>query len=451
MVVPQEENEGLRDDVECSSTKTSSSSYHLQTSHNHPLQRHQQLQKLPLPRTFDEWEAAIVQSISERPDEIIDILERYAEEREEYHEQESLSLRRQHMQAEEWRDDDNHTLDHVSEERNDVESRDGWSIARESFVAAFIDELRLKIAQLTYPTISAYSITSNKEIAGDTKDSVHPTYQQSDHVACNKLQAQLHAEKLKYESLVLRLNENRQMYEEQIEELCERILYLERRPSPVLDDPTKQKAMETLEEASYIESTEEIIGEKSIDETWMKQMEEKVSDLTQEIDALQRENDELKDTMNARGDTEAARPQIQDLKATHTPDINELIKTLEGARNEHRDLQHRLEESHTLVLQLERILDLQKKKMEKMALSLKRTTEIYEHERAARLSLERINDLTQAVLNKLHRKIEDRRDDIYELTDLLAQKDSTIKAMAIDFKDKSAKTKKQFICFDRTK
>jgi chromosome segregation ATPase len=170
-------------------------------------------------------------------------------------------------------------------------------------------------------------------------------------------------------------------------------------------------------------------------------LEDKVSVLTKALADLQRENEELKDAISGASDNQQEKEQQQanDLKNLQAQRIFDLEQELEKAHSEMGEMQARWEELDSLVLSSERVLEKQRKKMEKMAQSAQRTTELYEHERSARLSLERINETTQIILEKLHRKVEERRDDIEELTDLLAQKDSMIQAMYVNFKDESAK------------
>jgi DNA repair exonuclease SbcCD ATPase subunit len=441
MVVLQVDKIGqvdIRDDPEHQYTETPSPSHYPELYFQQP-QPHQQPRQL---LTFDEWEAAIVRSISERPDEIIDIFERYAEGRGEYQEQESLSYRREPRQT--GCREDHSMEDSIRDEgRQEVETRDGgWSIARQSFVAEFVNEFRTKIAQLTYPSSPSMLAISNEEQHGPggatMRSAPNPQGTQS---ILKTLQADLDAEQLKSKSLALRLKESKRMYQAKLEEMWERVQYLETHHHQTCeDDSVDEKPTEMYEEASQMEDTL-VTGEKGTDKSLQKELEDKVSVLTKALADLQRENEELKDAISGASDNQQEKEQQQanDLKNLQAQRIFDLEQELEKAHNEMGEMQARWEELDSLVLSSERVLEKQRKKMEKMAQSAQRTTELYEHERSARLSLERINETTQIILEKLHRKVEERRDDIEELTDLLAQKDSMIQAMYVNFKDESAK------------
>ncbi|KAG7370746.1 hypothetical protein IV203_019316 [Nitzschia inconspicua] len=412
----------------------------LSAGQQHPKGYVQKQQQQPL-LTFDEWEAAIVKSISERPDEIFDIFERYAEEREEYHEQESLSYRR-----EQWQEDwcEVTAPEELREHgRQQNESRSGgWPISKESFVAGFVHDFRTTIAHLTYPLSPLLIAMSNKEQNVDNTNVslVQQQYDTNDasSTVVKTLQAELHAEKLKSKGLALRLHANQRMYERKLEKMLEQVKHLQTRQKGTDENGyILEPTCDMSEETSHMESTLSPDYNAVEERNTQADLEEMVSVSTKSLEDLQRESELLS---KACSDAERSeKERISTIAAAQEHRIAELERAIENTQAELESMQSRCVKLNVLVLRSERLLEWQRRKMAKIGHDMKRTTELYEQERSARLSIERINDTTQILLDKLHRKVEERREDIEELTELLAQKNSMIQAMYAGFNEHSAR------------
>ncbi|KAL3915696.1 MAG: hypothetical protein SGARI_008132, partial [Bacillariaceae sp.] len=216
----------IREDAEQSVATPPSVSSHRNLYKQHPQQQHakqRQQQYSHHQPAFDEWEAAIVTSMSERPDEIIDILERYAEEREQ------LSMREGDERYGEDEEEEEFTIDESREDtegstpRDVASTRSGWSSARESFVAGFVEELRAKVARLTYES----SVLVSKPVNSGTPVQIVALDNPETEAKAAQLQADLDAEVLKSQSLAQHLEESRAMHEAQMQEMYERIQWLE--------------------------------------------------------------------------------------------------------------------------------------------------------------------------------------------------------------------------------
>ncbi|KAG7344375.1 hypothetical protein IV203_022383 [Nitzschia inconspicua] len=414
----------------------------LSAGQQHPKVYVQNQQQQPL-LPFDEWEAAIVKSISERPDEIFDIFERYAEEREEYHEQESLSYRREQWQ-EDWREV---TAPEESREhgRQENESRGGgWPISKESFVAGFVNDFRTTIAHLTYPLSPLLIAISNKEQNVDNTNVslVQQQYDTNDasSTVVKTLEAELHAEKLKSKGLALRLHANQWMYERKLEKMLEQVKHLQTRQKGTDENGyILEPTCDISEETSHMESTLSPDYNAVEQKNTQVDLEDKVSLSTKSLEDLQRES-ELRNNGACSDAERSEKERIPTIDAAHAQRIAELEGAIENTQAELESMQSRCVKLNVLVLRSERLLEWQRRKMAKIGHDMKRTTELYEQERSARLSMERINDTTQILLDKLHRKVEERREDIEELTELLAQKNSVIQAMyAAGFNEHNAR------------
>jgi hypothetical protein len=403
----------IREDAE-HVTATSVSS-HRNLYKQHPQQQqHSKKQQC----AFDEWEAAIVKSMSERPDEIIDILERYAVEREQLSMQEGDEW---YAEEEEERSADESREDaEGSAQRDAMSSRSGWSTARESFVAAFVEELRDKVARLTYessalvakPVNSGAYVSSLLQVTSDKKDVAVMT----------NLQADLEAERIKSKSLSLHLEESKAIYEGQLQEMRERIQWLESKAA-LADTET---AVSKREEASQTEMTVAVDDEATVittnaKEDIIQERQDKVSVLTKATKNLKVESITLKDRLSVTGKNQELGSLAISRDSKQTDRVKELEIELENTQNQLYEMQCRCRDQDDLIHRSEDVLEMQRKKLDTSERALMKLRELYEYEKAARHSIERISDTTQFVMEKLHRKVAERRYEIDQLRNLLAQ------------------------------
>lgn len=392
-----------------------------------PLCNHQQ-QIL----TLDEWETAIHVSLSERPDEIIDIFERYAAREEQLQEALSSSLREQ-LRGE-WQEQ--HTVDETREadEGRDDGRSDVWSNSRESIEAGLVQELCHKLTQLSYTSSSLMPLRNE----GETNTHTRTVPQRMENVACMKmLQDDLAAERHKSATLARHLEETYRIHEEKQEEMWQRVQYLEHQLQQATEDaPTVDTQPEEPSRMAHTQThaADYTLKTQDGDFNTRKEMEHKVSVLSKALNDLQRENTQLKGASN-----QPAADQDKQIDCVDAHHCKELELELEERRKDLEEMRCREEKLQALILRSERVVEHQKRKLGKTQQSLHWTVKLYEYEKSARQTLERINDTTQTVLDKLHRKVEERRQVIDHLRALLECQSERNQPILINFEEQNAK------------
>jgi hypothetical protein len=262
------------------------------------------------------------------------------------------------------------------------------------------------------PVNSGAYVSSLLQVTSDKKDVAVMT----------NLQADLEAERIKSKSLSLHLEESKAIYEGQLQEMRERIQWLESKAA-LADTET---AVSKREEASQTEMTVAVDDEATVittnaKEDIIQERQDKVSVLTKATKNLKVESITLKDRLSVTGKNQELGSLAISRDSKQTDRVKELEIELENTQNQLYEMQCRCRDQDDLIHRSEDVLEMQRKKLDTSERALMKLRELYEYEKAARHSIERISDTTQFVMEKLHRKVAERRYEIDQLRNLLAQ------------------------------
>jgi hypothetical protein len=397
---------------------------------------------------------------------IINILERYANKREEVLYQKSGVV---------------HTDRETDEEREDTEKQQEWSNSRETLVSELLEELQHNIARN-----GDLFQANNRTGAGNHDGS---KYEQR----ATDLEEKLYVEELKSKSLQLQLEETNQAYRQQLCAMNQKIQYLENqlasshrsnkddRNSPEQPQPQPQQQQHD-EEASQMEMTQfmdetssttlvvagggnGIKSNTDINETTttittsiMKEMQKKVSVLTVALTDMEIENEQLKEELLRMSEVSLSNNNNHRLSMVmlHHDDgrsyfddnndnrnemalrIDQLEKSLASTQKAFDNERRRRRALDGVIAKAEDVVVTQRKKLETANRSQKKTRELYEYERSARLGLEHINDRLKAVVERLHTKLDERTRKIESLNEELDRRDEMVQGIQSMFEEASA-------------
>ncbi|KAL3909037.1 MAG: hypothetical protein SGILL_008249, partial [Bacillariaceae sp.] len=157
-------------------------------------------------------------------------------------------------------------------------------------------------------------------------------------------------------------------------------------------------------------------------EDFILELQDKVSVLSKAMGNLKHENAGLKEALNtAQKNRDLGSLAISSDSSSNNQRATELEMELESTKNELYQLQTRCKHQDSLLLRSEDVLEMQRKQLDTSERALMKTRELYEYEKSARHSIERINDTTQVIMDRLHRKVAERKFEIDQLKCLLAQ------------------------------
>ncbi len=381
--------------------------------------------------TFDEWEAAIVKSMSERPDEIFDIFEKYADERRDESQGGAWlsSGMQQHQQS---RDDDEQADDSTRDaERGGAIRRSRLDEYKGNYIAQLVEKLRLRevVASLTYRTILT--------VDSDLVVSDSPTLLKEEHdERNNQLLAKLDAAEKESHHLAEQLKEKERLHFEKVSALEEEIKHLKSELNTLLqqtvDGNTDSLSEERdADEASRMDDTQVMddspassvaMGEVAIDARGTTDSEKSNSGFALELQKLESRNKELEQT--------AAHYQTSYEESEHRN--HELETALQRERNAHSAEKQRNRKLDLLVTKAENLLEVQGGKLKKVELSQRKTRAICDFEISKRESLELLNEKLKIAIKKMTNKLKSAEcsgGSIATLTSELKRKDAIIAAI----------------------
>lgn len=387
--------------------------------------------------TFDEWEAAIVKSMSERLDDIFDIFEKYAEERRDDSEREmSLSWKDQQQS----RDDDDDNDDNESPEGiviRDVadterERRKRLDEYKESYVAQLVEKLRLRevMASLTY--VPLISVDKDAILTGSptaTKDELHDETN-------IQLLARLDAAEKECQQMAEQMKENERLHLEKVTSLEEEIKYwrselkthLERNVTESIDyqpDETEAEEASRMDDTQVMDDSPETsvgAGDVVTNSRGFNDSDQSTLRFEPTLLELESRNKEiLQELTNCQISYEMS------VYRNH-----ELERDLMREQNAHRAEKKRCKKLSLLVTKAEHLLEVQGGKIKRLKQTQRKTRAICDLEIAKRELLERLNEKLKVAIEKIENKLkvaEYTGENIATLTTELERKDAIIAAI----------------------
>jgi hypothetical protein len=404
---------------------------------------------IPCHPTFDEWEAAIVKSMSERPDEIFDIFEKYAVGRRDHDTtmEVSSSWKEQQQQSrdddgDDGRDDD--TYDNEQPEggfntrRDDIdrenERRKRLDEYKESYIAELVEKLRLKevMASLTYRTIVS--------VDSDAIPTISPTILQDDqHDESNiQLQAKLEAAEKERHQMAEQMKEDERLHTEKVASLQEEITYWQSELRALLEQneaasSTKYQSDETdADEASRMDDTQVMNDSPESSVTTGNVVTDTTRIADSEHSTTSKFERMLRQLETRNNELEQALKVCQKSNGVSGHRIHELQAELQRERKAHSAEKKRGKKLDLLVSKAENLLQIQGGKLRRVEQSQRKTQAICEMEISKRESLERLTEKLKVAIEKMKNKLngaEGNGGSIAALTTELERKNAMIAAI----------------------
>lgn len=381
------------------------------------------LQHIP---TYDEWEAAIVRSMSERPDEIFDMFERYAEagRRERFRTGGPTQGGRGH----DGRDRAEHGGDDGRGEGagDSHRRRDGPYGIKRSYIAEFLERIRLNEAvaatRLAYPT-TIVSVESDPTHSGSPA-----TVPKDDHdELILHLRARLGTEEERSRNMAEQLKEQERLHLVKVAAMDEQIQSLEFRLRRLhhTDQPAEAEEASQMDETQVINDSPDgssLAAETSDTRRGIIESEQGRPECPATARELQSRNTELERAL--------ATYQVSYEEAEHRS--QELARVLKRARKAHDAEKKRSQKLELVVTKAESVLELQRNKLKKVELSQRKTRAVCDFEVSRRESLEQLNEKLKLAMQKMAKKLrcfDVSGGDIATLTTELGRKNMMILAI----------------------
>jgi hypothetical protein len=374
------------------------------------VQRIESIDEIP---SKDSWQAVLARSMSERPDEIFDMFERYTSPMHSFSPRETKTEEREGCDVS--HDDRN--------EREETERRYQGQGNHDNYIVDLIEKLMLQGIQGYPNTKSTEGAGSNKKDANENK--------------MRKLEEKLEKEKLKSKALAQTLEKAEAKHKEDSLDNEKKLAALEVRMT--LQERTHANRIES--EHRRMRSLEERL--RDIEENDSAKRNEK--ETSPSVEALRHEElqqkvrdleAEVADLDTKRVAVEAASESRQSTDDYFITAANGEIKKLEQSQAEHQKI-YEAEKAQSKKLELavsktEAMLEVDRKKLQTLQRSEKRNSLLLDAERKRVETLEKLNDKMKIAMRKLTKKIPmlaRAQDQIMRLTKELERKSSMISSI----------------------